>query len=71
MNENLKSLIERAGAEVKTFGDGKHYVNVTHLDPVKFAELIVEDCIRELHDAYDMTMEEGNYLKDYFGFGDE
>ena len=33
----------------------------------KFAELIVRECISELSDTFDMTIEEGNHLKEHFG----
>jgi hypothetical protein len=66
MNERIKELAEAAYRDVAcndTIGDT---VSREAVDQ-KFAELIVRECITELRDAFDMTIEEGNHLKEHFG----
>ena len=60
MNERILELAKQAGLK---------FPSETAMSPVelKFAELIVRECISELRDAFDMTIEEGNHLKEHFG----
>jgi len=63
MNERIQELALQAGYTKDMFGVG-------HWDMPeckKFAELIVRECISELSDTFDMTIEEGNHLKEHFG----
>ena len=70
MNERIKELIGQAQC-VEVWGNnpynGSPEFEGYELDAEKFAELIVKECISELRDAFDMTIEEGNHLKEHFG----
>jgi len=70
MNERIKALVEQA----RKYADENRPGSFVKYDPEwfvlyneKFAELIVRECISELRDAFDMTIEEGNHLKEHFG----
>ena len=79
MNERIKLLAEQAGEYVnrvytppvrsktpgKIWEDG--HIGWNEQFQEKFAELIVRECISELSDTFDMTIEEGNHLKEHFG----
>ena len=64
MNERIEQLKSQCWVD-------KHWDNgmwvEKHIDLVLFAELIVKECISELSDTFDMTIEEGNHLKEHFG----
>jgi len=68
----IKQLAEQAGL-VKILDEHAHeygngvFENTPYPELEKFAELIVRECISELRDAFDMTIEEGNHLKEHFG----
>jgi hypothetical protein len=62
VKERIKNLAIQARREVKRPG-----VFTEAEFEQKFAELIVRECISELRDAFDMTIEEGNHLKEHFG----
>jgi len=61
MNERIRELLLQA-----TTLRGPPFIRFK-VDQEKFAELIVRECISELRDAFDMTIEEGNHLKEHFG----
>jgi len=64
MNERIQKMYEAA----RVAAGQEHQFETTNLDVAeKFAELIVRECISELRDAFDMTIEEGNHLKEHFG----
>ena len=69
MNERIQELIGQAQKEVwgNSPYNGSPEFEGYELDAEKFAELIVKECISELRDAFDMTIEEGNHLKEHFG----
>ena len=47
MNERIKELMEKARYKEEVFGDGFGGPNIVKkLDPEKFAELIVRECVR-------------------------
>ena len=62
MNKRIKALAEQAGLYdfvIEPMG--------IDLEMQQFAELIVKECISELRDTFDITIEEGNHLKEHFG----
>jgi len=66
MNERIKQLAEQAVEETHSLMI-MEYKNFESKLYEKFAKLIVRECIGELRDAFDMTIEEGNHLKKHFG----
>lgn len=81
MNERIKELARQAFAEMQNPKSSITYEELSIVDrgrilttyvftddvTSKFAELIVEECINELSEAFAMTTEEGNHLKQHFG----
>jgi hypothetical protein len=65
MNERIKQLAKQAYEDV--IENTPSFLVTKELYEQKFAELIVRECISELRDAFDMTIEEGNHLKEHFG----
>jgi hypothetical protein len=66
MNERIKELAEQAVNETQLLMI-MEYKDFESKLYEKFTELIVRECISELRDAFDMTIEEGNHLKQHFG----
>ena len=62
MNKRIQKLLT---PKLKEWGGGLGDNFSEELE--KFAELIVQECVGELRDAFDMTIEEGNHLKKHFG----
>ena len=73
MNERIRQLADEAGLKYHNWITNESNINDGDFkyprleDYEKFAELIVRECISELRDAFDMTIEEGNHLKEHFG----
>lgn len=71
MNDKIKLLAEQARVTFITTKGMEHIVDGCYVIPPdrleKFGELIVRECISELSDTFDMTIEEGNHLKEHFG----
>ena len=66
MNELIIELADKA---VEDISSGPW--NISDEFCIKFAELIIRECISELSDTFDMTIEEGNHLKEHFGLEEE
>jgi len=69
MNERIKALKRQAEDYAGKYSVKHQVFGQALIDALdqKFAELIVRECISELRDAFDMTIEEGNHLKEHFG----
>ncbi len=68
MNEQIQELIKQATVEVRghgAFGEPERY---TKLDPEKFAELIVRECIQAVDNVGGYNEEfHMNAIKEHFG----
>ena len=51
MNERIRELANKAGAEVKIIHGDILYISKAELDIEKFAELIVRECIQVVDDT--------------------
>lgn len=70
MNKLLHKLTLQALFQTLNGSDPDHDVNRMYIPNEfarQYARLIVQECITELADAYDMTTEQGNHLKHHFG----
>ena len=70
----MSELIQKLAEQARKYADENRPGSFVKYDPEwfvlyneKFAVLIVKECISELRDAFDMTIEEGNHLKEHFG----
>lgn len=69
-NNKFIELAKQAGAAADhgvTGVDDENFLIMSDDEIEKFAELIIKECISELRDTFDMTIEEGNHLKEHFG----
>jgi hypothetical protein len=80
MNERIQQLVKRASTTTTSYYDGRGNVTETYFDKEKFAELIVEECVKlceyesnnDIYDPYDMGMsgQSNNIktaIKEHFG----
>ena len=71
MNEHIRKLLTKAGAEVKVYGGVKVYVDKSKLDVEKFAELIIQECVWQVvkddQVPHDIQILVGERIKQHFG----
>ena len=79
MNERIEKLIEQATETSTSYFDGRGNITETYFDKEKFAELIIQECIKQARSEEDrfygigasdlaLTMEHfQEVLKTYFG----
>lgn len=67
MNQLVENLKLKAWKQAKT-EIGEVFENaVANRAQDLLIELVVEECIKELSDNYDMNIETGNFLREHFG----
>jgi hypothetical protein len=66
MTDKIDELFTQAGGYIEIDKDGNRMTYSHECDPDTFASLIIEECIRELTDSFDMTVETGNQLRYHF-----
>jgi len=64
--DKIDELFTQAGGHIEIDKDGNRWTYSQECDPDTFAELIIEECIRELIDSFDMTNETADHLRYHF-----
>ena len=64
MNERIKELIKQAQVNDLAIDTNGDPYDVKRLDPEKFAELIVRECMRQVEEQYKPVLEDEVMMKD-------